>query len=97
VTIGSEEEGMELAESVDGAAWLGFTDEEEEGSFRWVGGEVTEYRGWRDGQPNNLDGMEDCAVLDGSDAGWSDVPCTDMLERQVLCERALSNPDAGAG
>jgi hypothetical protein len=53
--------------------------------------------GWRDGQPNNLDGLEDCVVLEGSDALWSDVPCMDVFPRETLCERPLPNPDADAG
>ena len=87
VEIGSFQENAALARSIDGSVWLGATDQEEEGMFRWVGGAPLGYAGWSFNQPNNLQGNEDCAELRSSDERWSDVPCTGDITRRALCER----------
>jgi hypothetical protein len=97
VEIGSQEENLQLAEHIAGSAWIGATDEEEEGTFRWVGGGVVEFMAWADGQPNNLEGLEDCAVLDAADARWTDVSCVDSFGQQALCERPEPASAADAG
>jgi len=33
------------------------------------------YTNWRDGEPNDADADEDCAVIVASDGGWNDVRC----------------------
>jgi hypothetical protein len=35
--------------------WIGLTDEEKEGEFRWVNGEKLNYTNWSSGNPNNGD------------------------------------------
>lgn len=87
VEIGSFEENVALARSVEGSVWIGATDQEEEGTFRWAGGAPLGYAGWSFNQPNNLQGNEDCAELRQSDERWSDVPCTGDIPRRALCER----------
>jgi hypothetical protein len=88
VEIGSFEENVGLARSIDDSVWIGATDQEEEGTFRWAGGAPLGYTGWSFNQPNNLQGNEDCAELRQSDERWSDVPCTGDIPRRALCERS---------
>lgn len=87
VEIGSLEENTALAERIDGSVWIGATDQDQEGVFRWVGGAPLGYAGWSFNQPNNLQGNEDCTELREVDERWSDVPCTGDIARRALCER----------
>jgi hypothetical protein len=61
-----------------GDAFLGGTDEQVEGTFRWEDGTAVVLTNWNTGEPNNGQGMyeEDCIVIHGSLAGkWDDRPC----------------------
>jgi hypothetical protein len=87
--IDSAEENAQLAQRPEGAAWIGATDLVDEGTFRWAGGDLLEYTEWLMGQPNNLQGLEDCAELRTIDGQWADVPCADDIARQALCEQPL--------
>jgi hypothetical protein len=55
--------------------WIGYTDSETEGVWRWVDQLQTAYTNWQSGEPNNV-GNEDCAVYVGGSQGWQDRPCT---------------------
>jgi len=35
--------------------WIGLTDEQSEGEFRWVNGEAVQYQNWLPNQPDNID------------------------------------------
>lgn len=61
---------------------IGFTDEIQEGVWRWVSGEPTTYTNWRPGEPNNSNN-EDYAIFNWRHASdppgvpggfWNDVP-----------------------
>lgn len=54
--------------------WIGGTDAEQEGDFRWVNGDAWGYTNWWSGEPNNS-GNEDYVAYDyrGSWA-WNDAP-----------------------
>ena len=46
------------------------------------------FSNWREGEPNDQDGKEDCAIYLVSEEGlWNDLPC--CLYRDVLCEVVL--------
>jgi hypothetical protein len=56
--------------------WMGLSDHEKEGTFRWASGEASTYRNWAQGQPNNhpAAGGEDYAVLSYEGISlWNDV------------------------
>jgi len=53
--------------------WLGATDLEQEGEWRWVTGEVIDYGYFSEGEPNNWD--ERCMSLSNIDARIEDSPC----------------------
>jgi len=89
VEIGSAEENATLRERSDDDAWLGATDQDSEGIFRWAGGGTLDYTAWAAGQPDNYLG-ENCVELRALDDAWNDVPCTS--DKRALCERPL--PDA---
>jgi hypothetical protein len=85
----------ELAAFLDGAIYIGGTDQDAEGTWRWRDGDQfwqggsngaavgQLYSGWRSGEPNN-DGNEHCAEL-YSDGTWNDEKCNTL--RSFVCER----------
>ncbi|NJA72329.1 flagellar biosynthesis protein FlgM, partial [Clostridioides difficile] len=54
--------------------WLGATDEEEEGKWKWVTGEPVKFTNWCVGEPNNLGGIEDyMSSIKNSCGLWNDT------------------------
>jgi hypothetical protein len=57
--------------------FIGFTDEGQEGNWRWVSGEPVTYTNWAPGQPDNYGGVEDYAVINYDGEGrWNDWPAS---------------------
>jgi hypothetical protein len=88
VEIGSLAENVALAARIEDNVWIGATDQEEEGTFRWAGGAPLAYVGWGFNQPNDLQANEDCSELRLFDERWGDVACAGDVARRALCERA---------
>lgn len=65
-----------------GEGWIGFDDLTEEGTFQWVTGSTSAFRGFRAPDPNNTNN-EDCVGL-RDDTSWHDAGCEDA--RRPLCE-----------
>ncbi len=73
VTITSQEENAFLMDkafyTTDNAtyypsgAWIGFSDAEEEGNWKWVTGEAVTYTNWVEPCPEDTDGNKDYAIL----------------------------------
>ena len=66
--------------------WIGLTDSENEGTWKWVTGEAVAYGPpWAPGEPNNS-GNEDCAIMDLGSAGaaWIDAGCYETF--RYVCE-----------
>ncbi|KAK6172173.1 hypothetical protein SNE40_015893 [Patella caerulea] len=71
--------------------WIGLTDEQKEGEYRWVTGEVSSYFNWSPGEPSLfLHNFEDCVVLKMEAGRWADAPCELPLDSYPwICEYAL--------
>ena len=78
----------------DHAVWLGFSDQEEEGTFRWTDGSESalfDFRAWGKGQPDNWQRREDCVEMRFRSwdpqsmplGGWNDAPCTGQMRAFV--------------
>ncbi|CAG2219740.1 unnamed protein product [Mytilus edulis] len=64
--------------------WIGATDQQREGDWRWIDGSKISYSRFANGQGNNHNsgflfangGNEDCALIRRDDGGhWHDYPC----------------------
>uniref|UniRef100_A0A3Q3LUT1 Ladderlectin-like n=1 Tax=Mastacembelus armatus TaxID=205130 RepID=A0A3Q3LUT1_9TELE len=62
------------------AAWIGGTDAQQEGKWRWTDGTPFKYTNWRPGQPDNDQGNEDCLhIFTEGRWFWNDLDCQTPL------------------
>ena len=75
-TITSQEEDDFLSNLAVNTYWLGGTDRDSEGEWRWIIGESFDYQNWEYGQPDDsLDNNEGCEnYLCGNFPNWNDYP-----------------------
>ena len=68
--------------------WLGATDEETEGEWRWVTGEAWDYTRWVGGEPNNSGKKEHYLhILIDLDGQWNDLLVSDPFTKAYLLEK----------
>ncbi|XP_051241651.1 hepatic lectin-like isoform X2 [Dicentrarchus labrax] len=60
--INSEEE-QDFTRQLKNNMWIGLTDSETEGTWKWVDGTPLTTSYWMDGEPNNSDLKEDCVEV----------------------------------
>ncbi|KAF4071633.1 hypothetical protein AMELA_G00275590 [Ameiurus melas] len=89
VIINSKEEqefiGKQLGSS---KAWIGLSDGDEEGKWKWVDDTPLTTEFWAKGEPNNVD-EEDCAeILSLNGNFWNDHKCSH--KEQWICEKRVS-------
>ncbi|XP_075063044.1 C-type lectin domain family 4 member G-like isoform X2 [Mixophyes fleayi] len=85
ITSEQEQEFLNMKRN-DTSCWIGLTDEDTEGVFRWADGTSLSYTYWMTDEPNNYDGNENCGLMQNS-GQWNDVPCTWKLI--AICEKKL--------
>ena len=68
-----------LHDSLGDSAWIGYSDQSEEGSWEWVDGKggQFEYTHWNINEPNG-GRRENCAIF-RTDGSWNDGPCTTLM------------------
>ncbi|XP_020041141.1 mannose-binding protein C isoform X3 [Castor canadensis] len=77
------EENKAIKHVAKEAAFLGITDEENEGQFVDMVGARLTYENWNQGEPNNSGSGENCVML-LADGKWNDIPCSDS--HLAVCE-----------
>ncbi|KAI4898947.1 hypothetical protein NFI96_010901, partial [Prochilodus magdalenae] len=90
VIINSREE-QEFINKEGRNVWIGLTDGETEGEWKWVDGSPLNTSFWRTGEPSNNPGEEDCAVFKTYPPtvnSWNDVSCN--TASSWICESATS-------
>ncbi|XP_041036041.1 C-type lectin domain family 4 member E-like [Carcharodon carcharias] len=94
IIINTEQEQNFIKKSLEsnpGDYWIGLTDRESEGNWKWVDGTPVSFTQWYQGKPNNWKGNENCALIRTS--GWNDYICSDHFP--FICEkRALTCVEA---
>jgi hypothetical protein len=79
LVIGESAENLEVDQQLSDAYWIGYTDQQMEGMFRWVNNAPPGY--WPGTAP--LNDTEDCVVFQNG-AAWDDVNCDEL--RMYACE-----------
>ncbi|XP_034275240.1 hepatic lectin-like [Pantherophis guttatus] len=82
------EQNFVQAETRGQRYWIGLSDHNDEGQWRWV--DSTDYRtsfkNWSEGEPNDHSSNEDCAEI--SQGGkWNDISCNTKIF--YVCKKSL--------
>ncbi|XP_030279430.1 CD209 antigen-like protein C [Sparus aurata] len=87
--INSEEE-QSFTRQLKNNLWIGLTDTETDGTWKWVDGTPLDTSYWMDGEPNNYKQKEEDCVevrLHAEENNWNDSPCN--LKLFWICEKKL--------
>uniref|UniRef100_A0A668A4Y0 C-type lectin domain-containing protein n=1 Tax=Myripristis murdjan TaxID=586833 RepID=A0A668A4Y0_9TELE len=73
--------------SLKTAAWIGLSDRDEEGTWKWEDDTPLTLKYWGEEQPDNWR-EEDCVQInpDKTDNNWNDLSCAILL--QWICEKS---------
>ncbi|KAK2840180.1 hypothetical protein Q5P01_013920 [Channa striata] len=89
VVIDNDEEQTFLSDLTEAQTWIGLTDSEVEGTWKWIDGSSLTLRNWNDGEPNNkaAETGEDCAQMEHDKVHkWNDLHCDKPL--RWICEKS---------
>ncbi|KAK0133964.1 CD209 antigen [Merluccius polli] len=79
-----EEQEFVSRQAGDQWFWIGLSDGDTEGTWKWVDGTIMTSSFWGRGEPNDYGGAEDC-VSTREEFGWDDDPCAALL--RWTCEK----------
>ncbi|XP_048051416.1 CD209 antigen-like protein 2 isoform X2 [Megalobrama amblycephala] len=88
VIIRTEEKQRHITSLVKDNVWIGLSDIENEGMWKWVDNSPLKQGFWDVGEPNNYHGDEDCIGLNPGIHtlnNWGDFVCS--YKRKGLCEK----------
>ena len=67
--------------------YQGLNDRARERGYSWVDNSPVNYVNWRDGEPNDHTGYENCIEMQTRSGQWNDLPCT--IWRQFMCKKNI--------
>lgn len=74
---------LDFVAKIYNRAWIGLSDTQEEGKWKWVDGTPLLGSGfWRNGEPNSA--REHCVEIDNSNGEWNDAYCSNT--NPWICE-----------
>jgi hypothetical protein len=76
-------------------AYLGGTDEEVEGTWKWISGEAWSYTAWGPGEPNNVNNEDHLHYR--TDGAWNDVPGTSSYRYVIEWDTDPNGPPEAPG
>jgi len=68
--------------------WIGLSDQQTEGNFRWVNRAPTNYTNWEASAPTIGGDGRDCVLLGSPTGEWTDAPCGDAHAYVCECDPA---------
>uniref|UniRef100_A0A3Q1JHX6 C-type lectin domain-containing protein n=1 Tax=Anabas testudineus TaxID=64144 RepID=A0A3Q1JHX6_ANATE len=92
VVIDSDEEQSFLSEFTNMNTWIGLSDRDKEGTWKWVDGTPLTVKYWSAPQPDNGNGdpqfgEEDCVhIREAGTSSWNDLSCEASLP--WVCEKS---------
>uniref|UniRef100_A0A3P8R4S5 C-type lectin domain-containing protein n=1 Tax=Astatotilapia calliptera TaxID=8154 RepID=A0A3P8R4S5_ASTCA len=87
VVIDSPEEQNFIASFTQKKTWIGLSDIEQEGTWKWVDGTPLTLQYWASHQPDNKLPAENCGHIRYQGTSWNDQSCEDSF--QWVCEKVL--------
>ncbi|KAM8841888.1 CD209 antigen-like protein C [Synchiropus picturatus] len=89
VVINSKEE-QKFINKFGKITWIGLRQRQDNGSWVWVDGTPLSISFWSPGEPNDVDGKENCTeIMDHSiEMSWNDGPC--QLKKFWICEKNIN-------
>uniref|UniRef100_A0A8C1TAZ0 C-type lectin domain-containing protein n=1 Tax=Cyprinus carpio TaxID=7962 RepID=A0A8C1TAZ0_CYPCA len=80
-----EQDFVKIISGTSDSFWIGLTDIEVEGRWKWVDGSTLTSGFWGSTEPNGRANEEDCAL--NHLPGWADYPCDYMSK--WICEKSV--------
>ena len=84
-----------LSDTTKDEYWIGYSDIETEGMWKWSDGSTSKYTNWQAGEPNNDLGIEDYAVFMKGSGKWIDLKGFGYAYHSMgfICEYNLKSSD----